>query len=129
MPFIPSKPSNEVIDTPDKEMAFVAAGQSLPLRDDDPAYPALYLFNYMAGGGPSSHIFTRLRQKEGISYGAFSQILAHPIDRTRTFEYWKDLNGKIEKLTRAQIDTAAKQFIAPDKLAKVRAGDLSKQKK
>ncbi len=199
LPFIASKPSDEVIDTPDKEMAFIAAGQSLALRDDDPAYPALYLFNYMAGASPSSRIFTRLRQKEGISYGAFSQLLAHPIEKSgfffagalaapnnmdkamssmlaeldgmvktgvaekevadskksyaklwqsriaddefvvselnqglfleRTFEYWKDLNDKIEKLAPAQIDSTAKQFIDPAKLAKVRAGDLAKQKK
>jgi zinc protease len=199
LPFLASKPSDDVIDTPDKEMAFVAAGQSLQLRDDDPAYPALYLFNTMAGGSPSSRIFTRLRQKEGISYGAFSQLLAHPIERSgfffagalaapaamdkamtgmlaeidgmvkggvgekevadakksyaklweghiadddfvvgelvqglflgRTLTYWKDLNSKIEKLTPAQIDAAAKQFIDPANLSKVRAGDLAKAKK
>jgi zinc protease len=198
LPFIASKPSDDVINTPDKEMAFVAAGQSIPLRDDDPAYPALYLFNYMAGGSPSSRIFMRLRQKEGISYGAFSQLLAHPIEKSgfffagalaapaamdkamtsmlaeldamvksgvgdkevaeakknyakfwesriaddefvvaelnqglfldRTFAYWKDLNDKIGKLTPAQVDAAARQFIDPAKLSKVRAGDLSKQK-
>jgi zinc protease len=199
LPFLASKPSDDVINTPDKEMAFVAAGQALPMRDDDPAYPALYLFNYMAGGSPSSRIFTRLRQKEGISYGAFSQLLAHPIENSgfflagaiaapanmdkamtgmlaeidgmlkggvgekevadakksyakaweghiadddfviaelnqglflgRTLAYWKDLNEKIEKLTPAQIDAAAKQFIDSAKLSKVRAGDLAKQKK
>jgi zinc protease len=199
LPFVASKPSDDVINTPDKEMAFVAAGQSLPLRDDDPTYPALYLFNYMAGGSPSSRIFMRLRQKEGISYGAFSQLLAHPIEKSgfffagalaappnmdkamagmlaeidgmvkggvgakevadakksyakswegriadddfvigelnqglfldRTFAYWKDLNAKIDGLTPAAIDTAAKEFIDPAKLSKVRAGDLGKLKK
>ncbi len=39
------------------------------------------------------------------------------------------LRGEIAKLTPAQIDTTAKQFIDPDKMAKVRAGDLSKQDK
>jgi zinc protease len=199
LPFRESKAGDDTLDTPDKEMAFVAAGQSLALRDDDPAYPALYLFNYMLGGSPSSRIFLRLRQKEGISYGAFSQLLAHPIEHTafffagalaaptnmdkamaglleeidgilnkgvgdkeladakksyakawegriadddfvvgelnqglylgRTFAYWKDLNGKIDKLTVADVTTAAKQLIDPAKLAKVRAGDLAKSKK
>ena len=64
-------------------MAFVAAGQTLEARDDDPAYPALFLWNYMLGGSPSSRLFLRLRQKEGISYGAFSQLVAHPIDKQR----------------------------------------------
>ncbi len=85
LPFHENKPSDETIDTPDKEMAFVAAGQALPARDDDPAYPALYLFNYMLGGSPTSRLFLRLRQKEGISYGAFSQLLAHPIEKSAFF--------------------------------------------
>ncbi|HEY5284513.1 MAG TPA: insulinase family protein, partial [Polyangia bacterium] len=85
LPYKESKPSDDIINTPDKEMAFVAAGQALAARDDDPAYPALYLFNYMLGGSPSSRLFLRLRQKEGISYGAFSQLLAHPIEKSAFF--------------------------------------------
>jgi len=198
LPFQANKPGDDTINTPDKEMAFVAAGQALEVRDDDPAYPALYMFNYMLGGSATSRLFLRLRQKEGISYGAFSQILAHPIEKSafffagaiaapanmdralsgllaeidgmvktgvsekelteakksyakvwegriaeddfvlgelnqglflgRTLAYWSDLNGKIEKLTVADVNTAVKQFINPDKLAKVRAGDLAKKK-
>jgi zinc protease len=85
LPFQASKSGDDTINTPDKEMAFVAAGQALEARDDDPAYPALYLFNYMLGGSPTSRLFLRLRQKEGISYGAFSQLLAHPIDKSAFF--------------------------------------------
>ena len=198
LPFRENKSSDETINTPDKEMAFVAAGQSLPMRDDDPAYPALYFFNYLLWGSTNSRIFLRLRQKEGISYGAFSQLMAHPIDPSafffvgalaapvnmdramsgvveetmgmvkvavsdkeladaknsyaktweghiadddfvvgelaqglfldRSFAYWKDLNGKIQALTPAEISAAAKRFIDPTKLSKVRAGDLAKRK-
>jgi len=198
LPFHAGMPGEDTLNTPDKEMAFVAAGQALEARDDDPAYPALTLFNYMLGGSPTSRLFLRLRQKEGISYGAFSQILAHPIDKSafffagaiaapanmdqamtgllaeiaamvktgvndkeladakksyakvwegriaeddfvlgelnqglflgRTLTYWQDLNAKIEKLTVADVNAAVKKFIDPDKLAKVRAGDLAKKK-
>lgn len=198
LPFHANKPGDDTINTPDKEMAFVAAGQALEARDDDPAYPALYIFNYMLGGSPTSRLFLRLRQKEGISYGAFSQILAHPIDKSafffagaiaapanmdqalsgvlaeiegmvkagvsekeladakksyakvwqgriaeddfvlgelnqglflgRTLAYWSDLNGKIEKLTVADVNAAVKKFIDLEKFAKVRAGDLAKKK-
>jgi zinc protease len=198
LPFQASKSGDDTINTPDKEMAFVAAGQALEARDDDPAYPALYLFNYMLGGSPTSRLFLRLRQKEGISYGAFSQLLAHPIDESafffagaiaapanmdqamsgllaeiesmvktgvtdkeladakksyakvwegriaeddfvlgelnqglflgRTLDYWKDLNSKIDKLTVGDVNAAVKKFIDPEKLAKVRAGDLAKKK-
>jgi zinc protease len=198
LPFQPSKASEDSIDTPDKEGAFVAAGQTLEARDDDPAYPALYMWNYILGGSPSSHLFLRLRQNEGISYGTFSQLLAHPIDKSafffaaalaapvnmdkamagiqgeienlvhagvsdkelaeakrsylkawegriadddfvvgelnqglflgRTLAYWSDLNAKIEKLTAAEVNVAAKRFFDPAKLAKVKAGDQAKNR-
>ena len=198
LPYQASKPSDDTINTPDKEMAFVAAGLTLEARDDDPAYPALYMWNYLLGGSPSSRLFMRLRQKEGISYGAFSQLMAHPIDASafffagaiaapanmdramsgvleeiaalvgkgvtekeladakssyakawegrlaeddfvvgelnqglflgRTFAYWSDLNTKIDKLTVAEVNAAAKRFIDPAGLVKVKAGDLAKNK-
>jgi zinc protease len=46
----------------------------------------------------------------------------------RTMAYWSDLNDKIAKLTAAAVNAAAKQFIDPAKLVRVRAGDLAKNK-
>ena len=81
-------PADETINTPDKEMAFVIAGSTLAVRDDDAAYPALTMLNYMLGGSPTSRLFDRLRQKEGLSYGAGSRIFAHPIDVSGHFLAW-----------------------------------------
>jgi predicted Zn-dependent peptidase len=72
----------------------------------------------------------RFRQQQGSvraggagpSSGGLGQLFLD-----RTFAYWKDLNEKIEKLTPGQVDVAAKQFIDPTKLSKVRAGDLAKK--
>jgi len=83
-----NQPADETINTPDKEMAFVIAGSTLSLRDDDPAYPALTMLNYMLGGSPTSRLFDRLRQKDGLSYGAGSRIFAHPIDVSGHFLAW-----------------------------------------
>jgi zinc protease len=81
-------PADETINTPDKEMAFVITGSTLAVRDDDAAYPALTMLNYMLGGSPTSRLFDRLRQKEGLSYGAGSRIFAHPIDVSGHFLAW-----------------------------------------
>ena len=65
------KPERETILTPDKENAIYLAGLSLPIKDDDPDYPALLMGNFiLGGGGLSSRIADRLRQKGGLSYGA-----------------------------------------------------------
>jgi len=88
LPYRANAAADEIINTPDKEMAFVIVGSTLPVRDDDPAYPALTMLNYMLGGSPTSRLFDRLRQKEGLSYGAGSRIFAHPIDASGHFMAW-----------------------------------------
>ena len=66
------KPARLVIDTPDKENAFIRARLDFPLRDDDPDAPALLLANDIFGGGAglSNRVIERLRQRDGLSYGA-----------------------------------------------------------
>jgi zinc protease len=77
---------NKAIEAPDKANAFFIAGMNIKLRDDDPDFPALVLGNYMLGGGfLNSRLATRIRQKEGLSYGVGSQLSASPIDQNGSF--------------------------------------------
>ena len=48
----------------------------IPLKDSDPDYPALVLGNYILGSGASSHLFGRIRVREGLSYGVGSSLSA-----------------------------------------------------
>jgi zinc protease len=57
------------IDIKDKEMALLAVGHDLELQDTDPDYPAAQLAGFIAGGSLGSRLWTRLREKEGFSYG------------------------------------------------------------
>jgi zinc protease len=69
------------LETPDKAQAVFIAALPLALKDSDPDYPALLLGNYLLGGGAiNSRIANRLRQKEGLSYGAGSQFSAGALD-------------------------------------------------
>jgi zinc protease len=77
---------NKSFEAPDKANAFFIAGLNMPLRDDDPDYPALVLGNYMLGGGfLNSRLAVRIRQKEGLSYGVGSQFSASPLDKSGSF--------------------------------------------
>ena len=77
---------NEKILTPDKANAFFTAGLVLPLRDDDADFAALSLGNFMLGGGfLNSRLATRIRQKEGLSYGVGSGFNASALDRDANF--------------------------------------------
>lgn len=75
----------ETIRTPDKKMAMVACGLNVEVRDDDDAYPALRMSNYILGASAKSRLLERLRQKEGLSYGAGSMLAADSEDRTAMF--------------------------------------------
>jgi zinc protease len=77
----------ESFNTPDKENAIFLAATNLELRDDDASYPALVLGNYVLGGGfLNSRLATRIRQKEGLSYGVGSLLGAHSLDKVGSFK-------------------------------------------
>jgi zinc protease len=78
-------PVRETIVTPDKENALFLAALSMPVGDEHPDYPALTIGNFILGGGAlSSRLGDRLRQKEGLSYGAGSSFTASPTDAEAT---------------------------------------------
>jgi zinc protease len=84
--YAPADSALESIETPDKANAIFLAGQNLALRDDDPDFAAMTLADFMIGGGfLNSRLPTRLRQKEGISYFAGSQLQAQALDRSGAF--------------------------------------------
>ena len=68
-------------ETPDKSNAFYLAHLAMPITDTSPDYAAMLVANKVLGGGIKSRLFERLRQKEGISYGAGSQFSAPSIDK------------------------------------------------
>jgi zinc protease len=81
-----TKSINRFIDTPDKSGAAFGAMIKFKLRDDHPDYPALEMANQMFGGGfISSRLANRLRQQDGLSYGAGSWFNASAYDENATF--------------------------------------------
>lgn len=121
--------ATQSILTPDKANAFFMAGLNLHLRDEDPDYPALVLANYMLGGGfLNSRLATRIRQKEGISYGVGSGIEASPLDtlgRFTTYAIYAPQNvGRLERAFREEVARAAKDGFTADEVAQAKAGWL-----
>jgi zinc protease len=62
----------QAIVIPDKKNATLYGGINIPMKDSDPDYAALEIANEMLGGGAfiSSRVAKRLRENEGMSYGA-----------------------------------------------------------
>jgi zinc protease len=73
-PFKPIPAVNEKIETPDKANAEFLAGEKFQLSQNDPDYPAIVLASYMLGEPITSHIADRIRNREGLSYGANARM-------------------------------------------------------
>ncbi len=70
-PFSESKVVNEDILTPDKENAMTFGALKIKLSNSSEDYPAVQVASIILGGGTlNSRIVERLRQKDGVSYGA-----------------------------------------------------------
>jgi len=64
------------IETPDKENAQFEAGMRIRMTENDADYPAMVLANYMFGGSITARMPNRIRNREGLSYGASSRFTA-----------------------------------------------------
>jgi zinc protease len=71
VPFQAVEQKNATIETPDKKMAFYGTGTSFALKESDPDFAAMMIADFMLGGGfLNGRVPQRLREKEGLSYGA-----------------------------------------------------------
>lgn len=132
-PYRKIAPVNRAIDTPDKENAFFAAGLRLNLSNADPDYPALVLADYMLGGGfLNSRLSTRIRQKDGLSYGVFSNLSASPIEKNGFFRVSAIAApqnvAKVEVAFKEEIERAVKDGFTPDEVAAAKSGWLQSEK-
>jgi zinc protease len=84
--YAPTTAGEQTLDFADKANALVAMAHPVQLKDDDADAPAMNVANYtFGGGGFVSRLLTRLRQKDGLSYGAFSGLQLQPFDQAGAF--------------------------------------------
>jgi zinc protease len=120
---------NRTIETPDKTNAVFLAGLNLNVRDDDPDYPALTLANFMFGGGfLNSRMALRLRQKDGLSYGASSQLQVSSLDKSGAFManaiYAPQNAAKLEAAFREELTRVLRDGFTAEELDTARSGWL-----
>lgn len=120
---------NEAIETPDKANAFFVAAYNFDFRDDNPDYPAMVLANYMLGGGfLNSRLATRIRQKEGLSYGVGSQFNAGSLDPVGSFFafaiYAPENAEKLEAAFKDEINKVVTAGFTAEEIAAAKSGWL-----
>ena len=121
-------PVNRSIETPDKENALFLARENVNLRDDDADYAALYVANYMLGGGAGldSRLGKRIRQSDGLSYGAGSSLDVGPLDRAGSFSVYAIAApqnvAKVEVAFQEELARALKDGFTDAELANAKSG-------
>ena len=119
---------NKVIETPDKANAIFRAALGLKLRDDHPDYPALLLGNYLLGGGVTSRLSNRIREKEGLSYSVGSYLTASSQDEKGEFGvsaiYAPQNRERVEALILEEISKALTQGFTDDEVGAAKKGYL-----
>lgn len=122
-PYQPSKEVSEDIVTPDKKNAMTMGNLSMKISVDHKDYPALTIASTVLGGGfLNSRIAERLRQKDGVSYGAGSWLQADGSseDQNSTLSlyaiYAPTNYDKVQLGFKEEIDRFIKDGITEDEL-------------
>jgi zinc protease len=128
----PVPASAEEIETPDKANAMYVAGFTFPMSDESPDYAAMLVANYVVGGGPlDSRLPVRLRQKDGISYGAGSQFSARPVDASAqwlAFAIYNPENlARLETGVREELERVRKDGITAEELERAKKAILQER--
>ena len=119
---------NEKIETPDKANARFLAAQRFQMSQDDPDYPAIVLASYMFGEPITSHIADRIRNREGLSYGANARITApaegDAATLTGTVTFNPSVGPKVEFSFMDELKKVYKDGFAADELAEAKKAYL-----
>lgn len=123
----------EDILTPDKANAEYLAGLSLPISDSDADYAALRIGNFIFGGSTlASRLGDRIRQKDGLSYGATSSFSASSRDPVGSLTITVSTNpANIDKVTTAvkeELDRFLKDGPTEKELADAKQAFVEAQK-
>jgi len=103
------KTQSQIIQINDKTNAMVLGNLNLNIGDNHPDYPAVDIANEMLGGGAflSSRIPQRLREAEGMSYGAGTFVSGSHFDSTGNWGIYAFFNP----IYKDKMDGAIKEEI------------------
>ncbi|SDS86436.1 M16 family metallopeptidase [Winogradskyella sediminis] len=144
-PYATNKPANEKIITPDKKNAFTLGFLNFEGSEYDKDYAALQVAGSVFGGGfLNSRIATRLRQQDGVSYGAGGgvNVDGDKDDKNSTMYiyaiYAPENEAKVQKgfeeeiarfikdgITQQELDDAVKGWVQAQSVSRAKDNELS----
>ncbi len=122
-------PVRLLLNTPDKQNANLELAQVLPMNDSHADYPALLMANQLFGGNPSSRLWLRIRDKEGLSYDVRSMIDWNPFEAHSRFIataiFAPQNQPRVEAALKEEIARALKDGFTQAELDSARTGLLN----
>ncbi|QAZ41001.1 insulinase family protein [Methylibium sp. Pch-M] len=128
-PLAPVAPARLMLPTPDKQNAHMAVFLPVPLMDSDPDYAPLTLANHLLGGGGSSRLWVRIREKEGLSYGVYSYLAWNQDERNSPWQaqaiFAPQNRAKVEAAFREEVARALQDGFTATELQEAQRGLIS----
>ena len=128
VPFKDFPAQEQTINTPDKENAVLLARENIQIRDDAPDYPAIFVANYILGGGAQfdSRLMKRIRQKDGLSYGVGSSLSVPSLDNSGSWSVYAISapanTAKVESAMKEEVERAIKEGFTDAEVAAAKSG-------
>ena len=133
-PYTPTKAANEDVLTPDKKNAMTWGTLGIEMSQYDEDYAAMNIAGTILGGGfLNSRIADRLRQKDGVSYGAGAWFNGDSSKNDRNSSlniyaiYAPENYGKVQLGFKEEIDRFIKDGITEDELVDAVKGWIQAQ--
>ena len=120
------KGTTETINTPDKTNAMLLGNININISEKHPDFPAMYMANELLGGGAflSSRIPQRLRENEGMSYGAGTFMNSNYRYDVSSWGMYAAFNplykGRLDSALHQEVDKALKGGFTKDELDKIK---------
>jgi zinc protease len=119
----------KIVEVADKANATYIGRINLPMREDDPDYPALLMATQMMGGGAlHSRLADRIRQKDGLSYSVSMRLSAGLIDHVGSLSFYAIFApqnlGRLETDIQEEFATAEATGFKAEELDAARTGWL-----
>lgn len=128
-PLMALPPARLVTRTPDKQNAVLGMRLPVAVKELDADHAPLLLANFIVGGSPSSRLWVRVREKEGLSYGLGTQISFNPHEASSTFAgqaaFAPANRARVEAAIREELERSLKEGFTETELNQAKQGLLS----
>jgi zinc protease len=128
----PAPATSITLRMPGQTSANVEVALQIPLRESDEDAPALRIANRMFGHVGTGRLWRRLREREGLSYGAWSAISWNAYDPV---SYWRATatfatkdRPRVERILREELTRAVALGFSADELEAARRGLLNERR-